>query len=367
MWKTHRGGRRPAPPVPSHPEINLGSVGIDAASRKDATLAPWAWPVYDERESTRRRRARNRNAIEAQTAMTFPRTSRLGLLLALSSLTPASACRGGEPDDPQVGQSFRVPYRLSETNHFIVRARIDGKGPFNLVVDTGAPALFLSEDAARDAGLKINPRRYFGRIDRVEFEGGAAIEGVQVRIEDLYQIVGMNALGLPGVRIDGMLGFNVLARYAIEIDPTDDRMTWTRLDFEPPDMVEPGQRNPKTPPEVQAMGLLGGVAQLAAVFVGKQPEDLLIPRGFLGIELIEDGGFLRVAAVLPGSMAEAAGVEPGERLTAIDGRGVATLDDARRAVAEVEPGDLVRLKLASEEDVDGAEPRTIKINAGEGL
>ena len=195
------------------------------------------------------------------------------------------------------------------------------------------------------------------------------LDGVQVRAEDLYQLVGMNALGLPGVRIDGMLGFNVLARYAIEIDPTDDRMTWTRLDFEPPDLLDPGRRNPNTPAEVQAMGLLGGVAQLAAVFVGKQPEDQLIPRGFLGIELIEDGDQLRVAAVLPGSAAEAAGVAPGDCLESIGGRKVASLQAARVAVAKIEPGDAVRLTLAPAEDADadGDGPRTVEINAGEGL
>ena len=58
----------------------------------------------------------------------------------------------------------------------------------------------------------------------------------------------MNALGLPGETIDGILGFTILARFRLEIDPTQDRMTWTRLDAEPREprvrAVEGGARMP---------------------------------------------------------------------------------------------------------------------------
>ena len=42
----------------------------------------------------------------------------------------------------------------------------------------------------------------------------------------------MNALGLPGASIDGILGFTILARFRLEIDLTQDRMIWTRLDHD---------------------------------------------------------------------------------------------------------------------------------------
>ena len=38
----------------------------------------------------------------------------------------------------------------------------------------------------------------------------------------------MNGLGLAGVELHGMIGYNVLARYRMEIDFTRDKMTWTR-------------------------------------------------------------------------------------------------------------------------------------------
>ncbi|RUL89402.1 PDZ domain-containing protein [Tautonia sociabilis] len=297
------------------------------------------------------------------------RILRVGLVLATIGLSPVPATEDGAQDG-QVGQSFRVPYRLTETNHHIVRCRINGRGPFNLVVDTGAPALFLSEEAAEAAGLEPDEEHYFTRVDRIEFEGGAVLESVQSRVEDLFQLVGMNALGLPGVRIDGMLGFNVLSRFRIELDPTDDRMTWTRLDFEPEDMPDPGRRRANAPAEVQAMSLLGGVAKLAAVFVGKQPEDTLIPRGFLGLELSESEGVVTVSGVLPGSPAEGVGIVAGDRLVRLLGRDIDSIDDARVAVSRIEPGDRVSLRIRPKGGAEGdveTEIRELTLTAGKGL
>ena len=65
-------------------------------------------------------------------------------------LDPPAATKQKPPArDPQIGRSFRVPYRLTETNHFLVRVRINGKGPFNFLVDSGAPELFVATERPR--------------------------------------------------------------------------------------------------------------------------------------------------------------------------------------------------------------------------
>jgi hypothetical protein len=264
--------------------------------------------------------------------------------------------------DPEVGKSYRVPYRMTETNHFLVRVRVDGKGPFNFLVDTGAPALFVGAEAARKIGLKPDPEEYFTPIGRLDFEGGASLTGMKARVEDVYQMVGMNALGLPGASIDGILGFTALARFKIEIDPTQDRMTWTRLDFEPKDPVVPRAALKKKSGELQAMSALGPLAKLAAAFIGKQPEDQLTPRGFLGIELVEASGELKVSGVLADSPASGGSLKAGDRLVKVRDKPVTTLKGARDAVAEVHSGDKVELSLLR----DG---RTIDVTltAGEGF
>ena len=100
----------------------------------------------------------------------------------------------------------------------------------------------------------------------------------------------MNALGLPGASIDGILGFTILARFRLEIDLTKDRMTWTRLDHDPRDPPvprhKPGEAS-AAPAGVQAMSLLGPLAKGLAFLMGKQPEEECQPRGFLGLEWSE--------------------------------------------------------------------------------
>src|SRR4051812_21118701 len=217
--------------------------------------------------------------------MTQRRLVGLGLVLALAASAPDAG------RDPAIGTSYQIPYRLTETNHALVRVRIDGKGPFNFLVDTGAPALYVGTEAAKKAGLEPSKTGFFTGVRRLDFEGGAYLTDIQARIEDPFQLIGMNALGLPGASIDGILGFNALARFRLELDPTKDRMTWTRLDFEPKDLevvVPPPGQGP--PAEVQMMGVLGPLAKVAAALVGKQPEDELHPGGYFGLELADVDG-----------------------------------------------------------------------------
>ena len=126
-----------------------------------------------------------------------------------------------------------VPYRLTKTQHVLVRAKINGKGPFNFIVDTGAPALFVSKKAAEAVGVDA-AKGGWTRFDRFEVEGGVVIAGAKGRVDDLFQLEGINGLGLAGVELHGVIGYNLLARYRIEYDFTCPKLAWTKLDFEPP-------------------------------------------------------------------------------------------------------------------------------------
>jgi hypothetical protein len=292
----------------------------------------------------------------------------LGLVAGAAAFAPQDDNKPARKNDPQVGQSFRVPYRLTETNHYLVRVRINGKGPFNFLVDSGAPALYVGTETAQAIGLNPAEDDYWTAIDRLDFEGGATLENVNARIEDPFQLVGMNALGLPGASIDGILGFTILARYKLEFDPTDDRMTWTRIDYEPKEPYIPRElrtrKGPKAPAEVEAMSALGPLMKLAAVFVGKQPEEQLDHQGFLGIELetADDKQGVRVSAVIAGSPAAEKNVQPGDLLMRVSGRRINDLADAHKAIAGLHVGDSVDLELKR----DG-EPLKLTLQAGEGF
>src|SRR5262249_205139 len=128
----------------------------------------------------------------------------LGLLLVLVALAPANPGQ-----DSAIDASYQIPYRRTETNHFLVRVRINGKGPFNFLVDSGAPALYIATETAKKIGLEPGKDDFWTPVDQLEFEGGARLGHLKARIEDPFQLVGMNALGLPGASIDGILGFTI--------------------------------------------------------------------------------------------------------------------------------------------------------------
>ncbi len=309
-------------------------------------------------------------------------TPRLALTLAATALaltlTQALAWDSQEgakppPRDSQIGRSFRVPYRLTDTNHFLVRVRINGKGPFNFLVDSGAPALFVSTEAAKKVGLKPGQDQFWTPIDRLDLEGGARLEHVKARVEDPFQLVGMNALGLPGATIDGILGFTILARFQLEIDPTQDRMTWTRLDYVPRDLPVPelkaGEQR-RGPPEVQAISALGPIAKGLALLIGRQPEEQRHPRGFLGVEWSSElaGGRsqLYVRRVFSASAAAKAGLEPGDLLLRIKGQPIDSVKAARNSLSELEPGEKIPL-LIRRSRAAGSRELSLELTAGEGL
>src|SRR3989440_1823744 len=114
-------------------------------------------------------------------------------LLRADTPKPAPAAR-------PVGPAVQVPYRLTLTNHVLVRAKINGKGPFNFILDTGAPAVFITQKVADRAGVKAE-RNGLSTFERFEIEGGLVVANTKGRVEDLFQLEGMNGLGLAGAEI----------------------------------------------------------------------------------------------------------------------------------------------------------------------
>lgn len=268
--------------------------------------------------------------------------------------------------DPQIGQSFEVPYILTQTNHFVVRALINGKGPFHLVVDTGAPGLFLATEAAKKAGVTSHKEKFFSNLEELRLEGGPTLKNLNIRVEDPFQLVGMNSLGLPGVKLDGLMGFSVLARYRITLDPTHKRMFWTRLDFNPKETIDdiPVARKEDVPLELQAMNMLGPAMKVAAMFIGKQPETKRLPQGFAGFEMQSTAQEkkLIVKKVLSESPAEKAGLMPGDAITMIDDKSVKTLDELARAIEKKSAGVKIKIQVDRKETA-----KTIEFELSEGF
>ena len=98
-------------------------------------------------------------------------------LAALCLAPPAWADQDRKPDPKTV----LVPYHLTTFNHVMVRAKINGKGPFNFILDTGAPALFVATKAAKKAGVDPD-KAGWGAFDKFVIEGGVPVAKARDRI-----------------------------------------------------------------------------------------------------------------------------------------------------------------------------------------
>jgi hypothetical protein len=277
------------------------------------------------------------------------------IVLALAAAPAAAA------DPPR---QYNVPYRLTDTKHVLVRAKLNGHGPFNFILDTGAPAVFIPKKLAGQVGLKLDSKGW-GTFDAFEVEGGVQVDGARTRVEDLFQLEGMNGIGIAGVELHGVIGYNVLAKFRITYDFSADKLAWVPLDFDPPDPKGIGRGGQG------GLELIGPIMKLLAGLMGIKPNFETRPRGFLGLEVEEKDGAVLVKSVLADGPAAKGGLKPGDRLAVVGVAGprgrmkktdIDRPRDLDRALAGVRPGDEASIEVKRGETTE-----TVTVTFGRGL
>ncbi len=268
----------------------------------------------------------------------------------------ALSAEAAPPEPTSEPRKYEIPYRLTDTQHVLVRAKLNGKGPFNLILDTGAPAVFITKNVAKKAAVKVDDKGW-GTFERFELEGGAVLEKVKTRVEDLVQIDGMNGLGLAGVELHGVIGYNVLARFRIEYDFRAEKLTFQRLDgFDPP---APERIEAKGGDDIQTMGPM---IKMLAALSGIKPNFEVIPRGFVGIEVDDNGGKLLVKKVLPDSPAQKAGIRPGDVIESVKAVKVKNGQELLGVLEKLGVGTSVKFTVSR-----GGKSEDIVVELGKGL
>lgn len=279
-------------------------------------------------------------------------------------LVPPLALRAEDKPDKKSDEKkvekaakIEVPYRLTDTKHLMVRVKINGKGPFNMIVDTGAPAVFITKPVAKKAKAEAEGKEGWVNFDTFELEGGLKVEKARGRIEDLVQIDGMNSMGLAGVELHGVIGYNVLARYRVQYDLTSDKLVFEPLPkFDPPALVPIGGKGGT---DIQSMGPM---VKMMAALLGLKPNFDMVPRGFTGIEFAEKDGKVSIKNVLPGSPAEKAGLKVGDVITSVKTVSIDAEKDLRKALEKAGVGTKWRFYITR----DGKEEEIV-VELGKGL
>lgn len=277
---------------------------------------------------------------------------RRALLLAV--LLVPSLARADEPDK-QESKPAPVPYRLTDTQHVMVRVKINGKGPFNFIVDTGCPVLIVSTPIAKKIGLQTE--KNWAVLDKLEFEGGLAQTKVKARVETPFQLEGMNGMGLAGVELHGLLGYSVIAKYKMEFDFTRDQLKWKPLAFDPPPPQPIGVKG-----GTGGLEMMAGLMKFLTFLSGLKPAPPPVARGFLGFEIDEKDNAITVGDVLPKGPADGAGLKSGDRILEIGSAKIKTVADVRRQLERLLPGQEVRVQIQR-----GDDEMELKIAAGRGL
>ncbi len=134
----------------------------------------------------------------------------------MSCLLAASAF-GASPFDTNSGAKITLRQGFP-----FVDVNINGKGPFRMLVDTGADASLLTPKAAERAGLKFDHRVILSTVAGERIVPGASLNEIEI---DGASETGLAilALDLPTVRslareADGVLGQSFLSRDAYLLD-----------------------------------------------------------------------------------------------------------------------------------------------------
>lgn len=230
--------------------------------------------------------------------------------------------------DPQ-GEA-PVPFKLLSTGHMTVQVRLNGKGPYTLIFDTGAPMSLVNNRVAKDAQLlKGRPVILFapfgsrGEVKVKEFDvGGRKASDIKVAIMDHPTV---ELFSRHFGQIDGIVGFPFFARYKVTIDYQKKTLTFAPGTYDPPDVMQAMMRALLAP---EAGGDGVKVVSGGAVLGFSAREET---RG--------DSRILVVEKTVPGSPADAAGLKAGDRLALFNKRWTDSTSDLLDAMAPIRPGE----------------------------
>jgi PDZ domain/Aspartyl protease len=126
--------------------------------------------------------------------------------------------------------SVTLPFRLLN-NHIYVSAKVNGKGPYTFIVDTGGHAL-LSPRLVGELGLKtVGAAAMSGAGDKHTQSGFTHVDEIALGAVRMHDQLGFVAPiyddAIEGIPVDGMVGFELFRRFAVRIDYGHDTLTLT--------------------------------------------------------------------------------------------------------------------------------------------
>jgi membrane-associated protease RseP (regulator of RpoE activity) len=228
-----------------------------------------------------------------------------------------------------------VPFDLLQTKHMVIQVKINGKGPYRVIFDTGAPVSLINSKTAVATDLlpKNAPKPAFSLFGpaaqttmRTLEIAGLVAHSVPVIIMDHPTVEALSkALG----PLEGIIGFPFCARYKMSLDYQAKQLTFAPGGFEPTDILQ---------------------TLVETLLVREKPvARLLAPAALWGFSVDkkdeDEPAGVAIRQVLPGSAAAEAGLQAGDRLLSLDGRWTDSVADCYAAAGYVKAGTEVRIVI----------------------
>jgi membrane-associated protease RseP (regulator of RpoE activity) len=263
------------------------------------------------------------------------------------------ACPVSRADTPDK-KPVKVPFEMLVTRHMAVQIKVNGKGPYRVIFDTGAPISLLSSKVAKESGLAKGGGSSFFSLGSL-FGGVEPTKAKSLQVGDLEaKNVSVIIMDHPTVEvlasvlgpIEGIVGFPFFARYRMTLDYQAKELTFVPNGYEPKDVLE---------------------MMMNTVMGQGTPEPRhLSPSGLWGIKVAKDAGDeeagVKVTEVAKDGPAAKAGLQVGDRLLVLDDRWTDSINDCY-AAATTAPVDAEVIVVVRR---DGAQ-KELKVKPVKGL
>jgi hypothetical protein len=256
---------------------------------------------------------------------------RLSTAALVVVFTGVGAARAADAKDKPV----TVPFELIQSKHMAIKVMINGKGPYRMIFDTGAPITLLNNKVAKEAGVlpkNFKPPlfAFFGakgqfKIKSLEIGGLKAADVLTVVMDHPTVDLISKALG----PIEGLVGFPFFARYKMTIDYQAKTLTFVPNGYKPRDTMQ---------------------QMMASLMKRDKPvTTVLAPASQWGFKVHKDANDeeagVTIKEVLTGSAAAAAGLQAGDRLLTLDDRWTDSVAECYAAAGHVKPGTAVKVAV----------------------
>jgi hypothetical protein len=132
--------------------------------------------------------------------------------------TPASKA----PKSEKPAKGWICDFKFVRSLCLLENIKVNGKGPYTFLLDSGASETVVMPDTARELGLKgqMVPSQTVGQVEQVKLDsmacGDAEVKGMEICVYDPPQARPLKAAN--GGKLDGLLGRSFFDKFLLTVD-----------------------------------------------------------------------------------------------------------------------------------------------------